>query len=65
MPRYAVVYVATADATVEVEAEDMDDAMDKADQEFQFPQQCYHCAMNFNLGDWYPDDSPNGVYEID
>lgn len=65
MPKYAVVYVATVDATVEVEAEDEVEAMDKGDELFQNPNICAHCSHNMNMGDWYPAEGESAVYEID
>ena len=64
MTRYAVWYTTGASACVEVEADDEDDAMEVADMEFSAPQPCAHCARNFAIGEWEPDQTQFAVEEI-
>lgn len=61
MAKWRVGYHTGAYATVEVEAEDQDEAWEKAEKEFESPQPCYYCSRHFDLGDWEPDESEYGT----
>lgn len=59
MPKYRVYYQAGAGTYVDVEAEDENDAADKADEVFAPPQLCAHCSgwdnpPGIDISDWEP-----------
>jgi hypothetical protein len=60
METYRVFYEATASTYIDVEAENADDAADKADEIFEGPDVCAQCAgygqdtPGIELGDWEP-----------
>lgn len=57
MSTYTVCFVSTASTTVDVEADDPDEAIDKACQEV-YVSICHQCNRNFELsGDWEPESA--------
>jgi hypothetical protein len=67
MPRYAVTYTTTASHTVEVEADDAQDARRKADEAYdeQAPGSlCYQCSNDYDIGDFEQDDSDGAVWQL-
>lgn len=56
MPRYVVYFTATAETSIEVEAEDSDEAIDLAWDQIEFPTLCAHCSggqkSSLSIGDW-------------
>lgn len=63
MAKWRVTYHAGASASVIVEAPDMESAWEVAEKEFPFPQPCYHCSREFELGDWEPVEEAWGTEE--
>jgi hypothetical protein len=64
VPRFGVQWLASASHVVYVEAEDEDAAYDAAEREFRSPHLCHHCSREIDMGDWMPDDSKHGVWEV-
>jgi hypothetical protein len=64
MAKWRVYYSAVASASVKVEADNMEDAWEKAEKEFQAPQACWHCSGKFDLGDWQPIEDEWGTEEV-
>jgi hypothetical protein len=63
MAKYRVYYEVVASASIEVEADDPTEAMDKADDMFDIgPSLCAHCALGLgsgpaiDLGGWEPSE---------
>ena len=50
MKKYIVFFPVFASASVEVEADDEDEAIDKAGEEC-YVGLCHHCARNLDVGD--------------
>jgi len=70
MPKYRVQFVATASSVVEVEADDLDDARDKAEEAFERPNLCAQCSgwgqdTSMDLSDWEPYDGDDGFWLAD
>lgn len=62
MPRYVVYFAATAETSMEVEAEDSDEAIDLAWDQIEFPTLCTHCSgwgqkSSLSIGDWESNDT--------
>lgn len=53
MPKFRVYLQNNTSGTVEVEATDVDDAIDKAYEEFDYPGLCHQCARERNDGEWF------------
>lgn len=68
MPKYRLYYRTGASTYIDVEAANQDEAIEKAEQEFDPPYLCAQCSgwgrPGVDLGEWEPEDGTDAIVEV-